>query len=189
LTFTSSIIDFHNKFVPNSTLIHLVLFTMMNPEQASPLIVDFPPCPRSKKSTKRISSPPREFRISPRSQLVFFEAQEEEQTLKFYSKEDQRHFQTEAMRDAQRISKKLTGSSEYIPSKDELCHLLGIEDLICFKRMRRMIQHRRDHVHRIVSLQDKCTADALRRLSKESSRPARRNAQRMAESYWKNLTV
>jgi hypothetical protein len=120
--------------------------------------------------------------------MIVFGASSGNQSSEFYSAEDKRRFQIEAAGDARQIMMLLAaGPPAEDMSQETRCTLIGIEKLVPPDRARRA--RGQGHIRTIVSMQDKCTAEELGRLSQASSKKARKAAQELAACYWNDLKV
>ena len=150
------------------------------------LIVDFPSHPRGK-SFGDNQSASRSVRFSSVESMTFFQGNSNRYS-EFYSSEDKRRFEIELAWDARRMTMLLAaGPPAEDVSQETRCTLIGIEKLVPPDRARRA--RGQGHIRTIVSMQDKCTAEELGRLSQASSKKARKAAQELAAWYWNDLKV
>ena len=106
------------------------------------------------------------------------------------SSEDKRRFEIELAWDARRMVMLLAaGPPAEDINEETLCTFIGIEQLVPPNRARRAREQRQVHIRTIVSMQDKCTANELGRLSRASSKAARKAAKELACYYWNDLKV
>ena len=149
------------------------------------LIVDFPSHPRGKSFAECV---PRSVRFS--GETITFIQVGVNRKSEFYSSEDKRRFEVELAWDARRMMVLLAAGPPAEDTNEEtLCTFIGIEKLVPPDRARRAREQRQAHIHTIVSMQDKCTAEELGRLSRASSNRARKAAQEFAACYWNDLKV
>ena len=66
---------------------------------------------------------------------------------------------------------------------------IGIERILTDERVRRTVEHRRNHVKNVLSMQHKCSPEDLSLVSQSSSRPARKMAQQLADMYMNHMAV
>lgn len=135
------------------------------------------------------SSRRRTVRFSETSQLGVIDCSNDDQ--QWYDSEDRAHLKRELAMDARRLGKLFATKSPDLVTQDDICHCIGIEHLLSLEKARRVVEYKRSHVKLVVESQQVpfITPDDIRRVSQESSRPARARAQKLAAGYWSMIDL
>ena len=127
------------------------------------------PTPSALKSSFRRA---KSVRFSEMSQMLILEPKYHRNST-YYSSREMALFRVQAMRDAQLLSRVIYALHyEGIAVGDKVKEqCLGIEKLLYSNTSRRLLlEQRRNHIRKMISAQNKCTAAKLRCVSEESSR-------------------
>ena len=127
------------------------------------------PTPSALKSSFRRA---KSVRFSEMSQMLILEPKCHRNST-YYSSREMALFRVQAMRDAQLLSRVIYAlHSEGIAVGDKVKEqCLGTEKLLHSNTSRRLLlEQRRNHIRKMISAQNKCTAAKLRCVSEESSR-------------------
>lgn len=93
--------------------------------------------------------------------------------------------------DALRIARRMATANEKVSStkvpEDEIIKTIGIESTLSRERARQAMVARQNHIEKILSNQQNCTAEELRIISQETSRQATKRSHSLAVIYWKSF--